>query len=153
MATGAQGAQSAAAKADIAAEQAEHDAQDARDEANAKAAAAAQAEAEAATSERKPVKGGYVVRVDAITLRYGEKSGEVSAFGKGALVHPDAKFVDIDRLVALKALAPNDGKAVRRTTAQQLAVAAGGPLDPVKLPISTVLPENATASQIEEASK
>lgn len=149
----AQTTQSQAAAAEAAADKAEAEAEDKRVEAQRKAAEATAAEQAGSGKEPQKVKSGYVVLVDMYTYSTGEKIDQVARAGRGQLVEPDPKFNDIERMIQFKALAKNDGKAHRRTTAQVAAAAAGAPDDPVKVPSSEVLAETATALQIEEASK
>lgn len=81
--------------------------------------------------------GGHVVLVDMLTYQVkGRRAGVPSAqrARKGSLLHLDPALNDIEYLIDLKAIAPNDGQPKKRTTAKVLAAAAGGREDPVTAP-------------------
>jgi len=92
----------------------------------------------------------YVVTTDLVTLKTGSRTNDAIRARRGQLVKIPAghKYIDVDNLIRLKAIAPNDGEPKRRTTAAALAQAAGAADDPVKLPASmlvkdtTIVPAN-----------
>jgi hypothetical protein len=76
---------------------------------------------------------GYVVTTSVVTLKIGKDRAASRRFIRGARV-PVIEGVNEDqiaRLVQLKAIAPNDGKVKRATTARVAAMAAGAAMDDV----------------------
>lgn len=81
---------------------------------------------------------GHVVLTDMLTYTI-RGSNPLQPFSsarapRGTRVELDPELNDIERLVNLKAIGPDDGSRYRRTTAKTLAEAAGGREDPVEVP-------------------
>jgi hypothetical protein len=97
----------------------------------------------------------FVVTTDLVTLRIGPKQNDTIRLKRNARVEikKPHKFIDRDRLLRLKAIAPDDGTPKLRTTARMLVAAAGAEDDPVEAPVSpevrdvTVTPEGDTTVQ------
>jgi hypothetical protein len=83
----------------------------------------------------------YVVTTDLVMLKVGKATGQTIRAHRGQLVKitGDHPYIDVDQLIRIKAIAPNDGEPKRRTTAQAMARAAGAIDDPVKLPQSMIV--------------
>lgn len=83
----------------------------------------------------------YIVLTDLLMLKTGPKTMDTLRVHRGQLVKikADHKYINLDTLLGLKALAPNDGKDKRRTTAKVLASAAGAMDDPVPVPKSMLV--------------
>jgi hypothetical protein len=93
----------------------------------------------------------YVVTVDALVARVGKEKDAVTRFRRGLVIKLDSELVDIENLLRLKAIAPNTGDPLKRTNARMLAQAAGAADDPAIVPVSDVLPVQATAEQAADA--
>jgi hypothetical protein len=92
--------------------------------------------------------GDFVVLTSALTVRVRQaRVGEQPSTGtvryvRGQRFTPPADMPQdkLDRLVQLKAIAPDDGKPKRATTARDACRAAGAPEDPAKSPIVEFAP-------------
>lgn len=64
---------------------------------------------------------GFKVMTGAFTMPLDAESKRVQRYLKGDVVYPDPEFVDVEHLVALKALAPEGDDKVEVPTPAQLA--------------------------------
>jgi hypothetical protein len=116
--------------------------------------AAEQARAES-EPKRKATGKRYIVLTNGFTYRSGKGRDETQRARRGAAIELDPALVDIDRMLALKAIAPDDGEVHRAPSAKQLALAAGQAVnEPASAPPQDIIlattPERPTQAQLAE---
>jgi hypothetical protein len=100
---------------------------------------------------------GYVVLTSAVTLKYGKENTANRRYVRGMkVVRNEHNGEQIDRLVQLRALAPNDGVPKAATTARVAALAAGAQQDtvartPIVAHLPQALPDERQAAQAQQS--
>jgi len=77
----------------------------------------------------------FVVLASAIIIQVGPKSTQTARYTRGTIV-PESAFArsDLDKMLAMRSIAVNDGQPKRKTTAQDLVNAAGALEDDIPIP-------------------
>lgn len=87
------------------------------------------------TTEEKAPGRSFVVTSSIIVVQVGPKQGQTARFARGKILSEDVfKHSDVDKFLALKAIAVNDGEPKKATTAAIAARAAGAYADDPALP-------------------